>query len=238
MGLFGEEPVGDVDNLDALVIKRRLVGAGEEELRVGIGGGKERSDFSLEGGGLADVGGNLDVEFFIGAASDEVDFAFAEGADVDFVATAEKLDGDNILVGVTEVEVVGAEFGVFEGVVTEVIFILRGEIGFALDVETADFIEGEGVTEVVKIEIDSAVADLVTAGAEGVGDAAAGGEVGDVVHQEVADFLEEGGVLDVVFLLNVADDEGVVDVADILVTLGLVGVEVGAGETAPIEVLV
>lgn len=180
----------------------------------------------------------MDVDFFALAFGDEVYFFIVEGADVDFVTATEKLDGDNVFVGATVVKVFGAKFGVFDAVVTEVVFILGVEIGFALDVEAFNFIEGEGITEIIEVGTNGFVVGVLMVGVQGIGNGAAGGKTRDIVEEIVADFVEDREIFDVVFLFNVTNNHGVVEAGDVAVFLREVIINIGASKTAVKEVLV
>ncbi len=237
-GLGGAEPVGNVDNADTFVGVFGLAGAGDEELGVGVVDFEKRGDFAGEGVGVGDVVGDLEIDLLVGAFGDEIDFAIAEGTDVDFVTAAKEFDGDDIFVKTAVVEVFGAENGGFDGVVAEVIFVLGVKVHFALDVVAFDFVEGKGVTKIIDIGIDGFIVGVLMVGVEDVGDGAAGGETGDIVEEVIADAVEDGEVLDVVFLLNVAEDEGIIDGGEIGGFLGGVVIDVGAGKTAISEITV
>lgn len=90
----------------------------------------------------------MNVDFFILSFGDEVDFFIVESANIDFVAAAEELDSNDVLVGAAVIEVFGAEFGVFDTVIAEVIFVVSAEIGFALNVVTLNLVKGKSVAKI------------------------------------------------------------------------------------------
>lgn len=147
-GLVGKEPVGNIEDANTFVLAFGLAGAGNEEFRVGVADFEERGNFTSEGFFFGKVGRNLDVDFFILSFGDEVDFFIVESANIDFVTAAEKFDSDDVLVGVAIIEVFGAEFGVFDAVVAEVILVLSAEIGFALNIITFNFVKGKSIAKI------------------------------------------------------------------------------------------
>ena len=127
---------------------RGLVGARNDIARVGIFEAAEGSKLAFEGFGVVEIIGDLDIDLLVEFFGDEVDFAISEGADVNLVATAEKLDGDDVFEDTAIVFILGAETGVFEGVVREVIFGVGGEVTQTLDIVALDAIESIGIAEI------------------------------------------------------------------------------------------
>lgn len=67
---------------------------------------------------------------------------------------------------------------------------------------------------------------------QGTGNFADRGDMGDIIGHVVAEALHDGGIFEIVLLLDVADDEGVEDIGDVMAALFFGVVGVGAGKAA------
>ena len=130
--------------------------------------------------------------------------------------------------------------------VGEVVFLEGCETFLATDVVAWHFDESVGLAEVRDVlagcDMISVLPGFVYRGGCGgvqpLGDATHGGLLGDVIGEEITDGVQGVGVFDFVFFYDVAEDEGVVNFADILVALVAGGVGVGAGEATVVEIAV
>lgn len=127
---------------------RGLVGARNNITRVGIFEAAEGGKLAFEGFGVVEIIGDLDIDLLVEFFGDEVDFAISEGADVNLVATAEKLDGDDVFENAAVVFVFGAEASVFEGVVRKIVFVVGGKVAATFDVVAVNAVESVSIAEI------------------------------------------------------------------------------------------
>ena len=93
----------------------------------------------------------LDIQLFITLDRHKIYFFLIQYADINFIFSAQQLYGDDVFQDSAVIEILGAELCVAEGMVTEIILVIRAQILLALDVISSDFVKGKRVAKVLQI---------------------------------------------------------------------------------------
>ena len=181
--------------------------------------------FTLGGGLVGNVGGDLEVDFRMVAFGDEVDFFVVVFADVDLVAVRDKLMVDEVLEYARQISATPAVDGIEETDVGEVTFFLGFEKLFVAEVVAFDSLDNHGLFEPVEVFVDCVLTEGDFLVFEIVADGFGGNVVADIVHDESSDAREEVSVADILTFHEVFIQDGVVDVGDfgVVLAFGLSG---------------
>lgn len=153
--------------------------------------------FTLGGGLVGNVSGDLEVNFRMVAFGDEVDFFVVVFADVDLVAVRDELVVDEVLEYARQISATPAVDGVEETDVGEITFFLGFEKLFAAEVVAFDPFDNHGLFEPVEVFVDSVLTEGDFLVFEVVADGFGGDGTADVVHDESGDAREEVSVTDI-----------------------------------------
>ena len=225
---FREEGEG-VEFADAVVVGVGVGVEDEEGLGAMVMDGAEGGEFALEGGGVADGGGDLPVAGGAFLEGDEIDFAALQPADVDFAVAAAEFEENDVFEEVSGIAAAGAEQGGTEAGIDGIVFAEGLEIGLAADVVAVGLAEEVGLAEGTEIFVDGRRGRAHAVGPEGVDNAVDGKGRADVVEGEAHEALEESRILEAAALEDVAVEDGVEDALEVLVDGGGVAAE-GEGQ--------
>lgn len=151
--VFCEEEIADVSMFDAVTAHVEFV-EGDDVFRIVVPDAVINAEFAGDGFFACQEVGDLDVELFAVSVADEVDFPVPGPADGDMVATAEKLEEDDVLQNQVDIPHVAAENGLAYAVVCDVVLFVCGECLLSDKILAIHLINQIGVTAVADIVED------------------------------------------------------------------------------------
>ena len=232
------QPIRHIYYLYTLVLICLLTGTGKNHLRIGILDFQQGIDLALESVGIIDAACNLNIQLLAALDGYEVDLFFIEHSGIQLIAPAKQLNGNDVLYHSAVIGVFRAQLGVFEGMITEIILIVRGKVALSLDVVSPYFVECESVAEILDICADGAVIRFDLLAGEGCRNAAGGGLIGDVVNEKVAQALHQRHIAHTVLSLNIPDDQRIKNIGNIIVFRLWRLIEVRAGHAALLDIAI
>ena len=150
----------------------------------------------MEGIWTADIIRNLNIDFFITLDRHKINFFLIQHADIDFIFSAQQLYGNDVFQNSAVIQILRAELCVAEGMVAEIILVIRAQILFALDILSPDFVKGKRVAKVLQIVRYRLVIDLVMIIRQRVRYIASRRQIGDIIHQKINDPVHQNRVSD------------------------------------------
>lgn len=127
---------------------------GDDVFRVVIADAVINAEFAGDGLFACQEVGDLDVKLFAVAVADEVDFPGSGSADSDMVATAEKLEEDDVLQNQVDIPHVATEYSLAYSMVCDVVLFVCAEYLFSSEILAVHLIDQIGITTVADIVED------------------------------------------------------------------------------------
>ena len=155
-----KQPIRNINNPHSLVLILIVPSAGDNHLRVSIPNLKQGGHFTFKSLVIADIVRYLYINLLIAFNSNKVNLFLVEYADIDLISSTEQLYRNHVFKYSAVVHIFCAELGIAESMVAQIILIVAGQILFAFNIISADFIKGKGIAQILNIRADRNMVDF------------------------------------------------------------------------------
>lgn len=208
------------------------MGAGENHFGIVIFDPHQRINLPLEGIGIIHAVCHLDINLLIAFDSNKVDFLFVQYPGIKLISPAQQFNGNDVLNHPAIIGVLGAQLGIFEGMITQIILVIGSQIPLPLNVITPHLIECERIAQIFDVSADGAVVGGHLLFIEVGGHAASGGQIGDIVDEEITETLHQRHIPNIILTLDVSHNQRVEHIRNITVFCLRRLIQIGAGHAA------